>query len=52
MAANAIPDPELQSSTERAADESCVPLTIRQRLEKLAREVFEGHEEYLGMTPD
>jgi hypothetical protein len=49
MAANAT---ELQSSTERATDESCVPVTIRRRLEHLAREVFEGHEEYLGMTPD
>jgi hypothetical protein len=52
MAATAITDSDLQSSTERAADESCVPVTVKQRLEKLAREVFEGHEEYLGVTPD
>ena len=52
MAASVIPDPELQSSTERAADGSCASGTVKQRLQKLAREVLEGHEEYLGATPD
>jgi hypothetical protein len=32
--------------------ENPIPLTPKQRLEKLAHEVFEGHEEYLGLTPD
>jgi len=52
MAANAIPNLELRADREKAADESCAPVTVKQRLEKLAREVFEGHEEYLGVTPD
>ncbi|MGD0507397.1 MAG: hypothetical protein ABSA27_06355 [Terriglobales bacterium] len=55
MAANAIPNQELEANevnTEKRADESCAPATMKQRSEKLLREVFEGHEEYLGMTPD
>jgi hypothetical protein len=34
------------------ATESCTPLTLKQRLGKLLCEIFEGHEEYLGVTPD
>jgi hypothetical protein len=30
--------------------EDCTDL--RQRIEALLREIFEGHEEYLGCTPD
>jgi len=52
MAANAIPTPELKLSTEQTTSESCVPVTLKQRFRKLLREVFEGHEEYLGVTPD
>jgi hypothetical protein len=55
VAANAIPTPELEANevnTEKRADESCSPVTLKQRSERLLREVFEGHEEYLGMTPD
>jgi hypothetical protein len=29
-----------------------VPVTLKQRFGKLLREMFEGHEEYLGVTPD
>lgn len=25
---------------------------LRQRIERLLREIFEGHEEFLGVTPD
>jgi hypothetical protein len=52
MAANAIPTAELTVNTEKGADQSCASVTLKQRLEKLLREVFEGHEEYLGATPD
>ena len=52
MATNAIPTSELKVNTEKRAIESCAPLTLKQRVGKLAREVFEGHEEYLGVTPD
>jgi len=34
------------------ASESCAPITMKQRLGRLLREVFEGREEYLGWTPD
>jgi hypothetical protein len=52
MATNAISTPELKVNTEKTAIESCPPLTLKQRVLKLLREVFEGHEEYLGVTPD
>jgi hypothetical protein len=52
MAANANVNFELKVETEEKSVESCTPLTPKQRLEKLAHEVFEGHEEYLGLTPD
>jgi hypothetical protein len=52
MAANAIPNSELKINTERRGNETCVPLTLKQSFEKLLSEVFEGHEDYLGATPD
>ena len=52
MAANAMPTPELKVNAAKEADESCAPVALKQRFEKLLREVFEGHEEYLGVTPD
>jgi hypothetical protein len=52
MAANAIPAPELKGVPEKKTDENCVPVSKKQRLEKVLREVFEGREEYLGCTPD
>jgi hypothetical protein len=55
MAANAIPNPELnihEVKREKTASESCAPVTPKQQFEKLLREVFEGHEEYFGATPD
>jgi hypothetical protein len=51
MATNTILTPELKVSTANRADESC-PVMLKQRLEKLLHEIFEGHEEYLGLTPD
>jgi len=41
-----------QIKTENRAREGCVPVTLKQRFGNLLREVFEGHEEYLGATPD
>jgi hypothetical protein len=38
--------------SEGRATESCTPLTVKQRLRKLLCEIFEGHEHYLGVTPD
>jgi hypothetical protein len=55
MAANAIPTPELNSTEvkrEKTANESAALATTKQQFEKLLREVFEEHEEYLGLTPD
>ncbi|MGA3091488.1 MAG: hypothetical protein ABSD75_22995 [Terriglobales bacterium] len=52
MAANAIPAAELKINTKQGADERCASVTLQQRFEKLLREVFERHDEYLGMTPD
>jgi len=59
MAANAVSTPELKVITKKTvkeslhgANESCAPVTLKQRLAKLFREIFEGHEEYLGVTPD
>jgi hypothetical protein len=46
MATNAISTPELRVNTEKTAIESCPTLTLKQRVLKLLREVFEGHEEY------
>jgi hypothetical protein len=55
MAANAISIPELnihEVNREQTASKSGPPLTLKQRVEGLLRAVFEGHEEYLGATPD
>jgi|HubBroStandDraft_6_1064221.scaffolds.fasta_scaffold1386727_1 hypothetical protein len=52
MATNAISTPRLKANTEKTAIESCPPLTLKQRVLKLLCTVFEGHEEYLGVTPD
>jgi hypothetical protein len=52
MATNAISTPQLKVNTEKTAIESCPPFTLKQRVLKLLRKVFEGHEEYLGVTPD
>jgi hypothetical protein len=52
MVANAIPTAELTVNTKKGSNESGASVTLKQRLEKLLREVFEGHEEYLGVTPD
>ncbi len=55
MAANPnIANPSLTLPAQQAASEANeLKLTaLRQRIEALLREVFEGHEEFLGWTPD
>ena len=55
MPANAIPTPELNIhgvEREKTASKTCAPVAPRQRFEKLLRAVFEGHTEFLGLTPD
>jgi hypothetical protein len=44
--------PELSARTAEGKYENFLPVTLKQRFEKLLREVFEGHEKYLGVTPD
>jgi hypothetical protein len=58
MAANAIPRPELKVVKKKTADvsedsanTSAAP-SVEERIAKALQEVFGGHEEYLGMTPD
>jgi hypothetical protein len=52
MAANAISTLELSVRAAKETYESCQPVTLKVRFEKLLREMFEGREEYLGLTPD
>jgi hypothetical protein len=55
MAANPnIANPSLTLHAQQTASEASeLKLTgLRQRIEALLREVFEGHEEFLGWTPD
>jgi hypothetical protein len=57
MAANAIPTPDVTIKGEKAVDRqekklSESALTLKERVTKIVHEVFEGHEEYLGATPD
>ncbi len=55
MATNAISTPDFkvnQVKTEKRASERCAPVTLQQWFGNVLREVFEGHEEYLGATPD
>jgi hypothetical protein len=37
---------------EESATESCLPLTLKQRLGKQLCEIFEERQEYLWVTPD
>ena len=50
MAANAIPNPNVTMEKKKAAEEISVPL--KERVTRVLHEVFEGHEEFLGATPD
>jgi len=57
MAANAIPNSNVTIDSTKAVDredkklrESALPL--KERVTKVLHRVFEGHEEFLGATPD
>ena len=52
MAANAIPNPNsnVTISKKKAVEE--ISVTLKERLTKVLHEIFEGHEEFLGATPD
>ena len=55
MTANAIPNPDLniyEEKTEQRLSEGCARVTLKQWFGSLLRKVFQGHEEYLGATPD
>jgi hypothetical protein len=55
MAANStIAISEIKARPETKNIESCEPkiMTLKQRIQHLLREVFEGREEFLGLTPD
>ena len=39
------------AKTSDATEEIAAP-TLAKRMKKVLQEMFEGHEEYLGMTPD
>lgn len=51
MAANTTPNFELAMNAERA-NQGYATVTLKQRLTNLLRDVFQGHGEYLGLTPD
>lgn len=38
--------------TSDATTEIATSPAFNERVKKIAHEIFEGHEEYLGMTPD
>jgi hypothetical protein len=52
MATKAITTSDLSASAAKDASERYPAVTLKQRFENLVRQVFEGHEEYLGLTPD
>jgi hypothetical protein len=52
MATSTTPTLEVKVTTANRDDEICPPVALKQRFERLLREVFEGHGEYLGLTPD
>jgi hypothetical protein len=51
MDTSAISIPGFNGNVERA-NPSSSPATLKQRFARLLCEVFEGHQEYLGVTPD
>lgn len=52
MSANPIP--KLNLDTWRTGSETyeVKVVSLRERIEALLREMFDGHEEFLGWTPD
>lgn len=52
MSANPIPRPRLDTWPIRSETCEVKVVSLRERIEALLREIFEGHEEFLGWTPD
>jgi hypothetical protein len=57
MAANAFPNPNVTIDSGKAVDHeekklSEIALPLKERVTKVLHQVFEGHEEFLGATPD
>lgn len=54
MAAPSIAKPESIPVAQEAESQtdSLKPTSLKQRIEVWLREIFEGHEEFLGWTPD
>ena len=53
MATNLVATPKMGSDAVQVPSETNERmLNLRQRIEKLLRDMFEGHEELLGLTPD
>jgi hypothetical protein len=51
MAANAIPNPNVTIEKKKKAVED-ISVPLKERATKVLHEIFEGHEEFLGATPD
>ena len=54
MTSSPAPTTELRLETGKTAIETCEPkmAKLKPYLKDLIRKVFEGHEEFLGWTPD
>ena len=54
MAANPKIAPQINPVSEKETIRLCQPkpVTLKQRIQNLLIEVFKGHEEFLGWTPD
>jgi hypothetical protein len=50
MAAGAAPAPEIKADTKTEAAETvnAQPATLKERIGRLVREIFQGREEYAG----
>ncbi len=49
---NVIEHAELASERESVQIAKPKPVTLKKRLRNLLHRIFEGHEEFLGRTPD
>ncbi|MFZ0420267.1 MAG: hypothetical protein WAM04_19340 [Candidatus Sulfotelmatobacter sp.] len=49
---NVITHAELASEKETEEIVTPKPVTLKKHLRKLLHRIFEGHEEFLGRTPD
>jgi hypothetical protein len=54
MAANPNVVPQLELASEKETTQKMEPetLTLKRRVRNLLIDIFEGHEDFLGRTPD